>query len=274
MSIASADLKCRVTPQEQLLLNYVESAAHLSSRPVRPLHLQALLQLPRLADRHGLVSGLVIEDLLAELVQELPARSEWLVREADSSPRDLHFHEVDPGTATNVMQRFHYLRSPRQDGRAYGLSTRAGSLVGICVSSPLDVVQLCELLVSRGRTYHSARMVSRVFVFEGAPSNSISYMLSRVAREERHLGVTDLVTYVNPNMGFSGSSYLASGWCFLGTEPGTKYRYIDDRYTTDREIVARFGSIDGMNIRLLGHRFAESIMPLEPLLVFQTALVH
>jgi hypothetical protein len=275
MAIAAANLMCRVAPRERLLLNCVESAARAADRPARPLHLQALLQLPRCADSHSLVPISLLESLLADLAQELPDKGQWLVRDGGFSPRLLRFHKVEADGARDVMQRFHYLRSPRMDGRAYGLSTGAGHLVALCVSSPLDVEGLGKLLASRGRPTESARVVSRVYAFEGAPKNSISYMLSRAAQTERHLGVTDFVTYVNPNMGFTGSSYLASSWQLLGIEPGTKYRYVDGRYTTDRELAARFGRHDdGAYQRLLGRRFAVSAMPLEPLLVFHTILIR
>ncbi len=273
MGSASATLTRQVALDDAVLVEYVESAARAADRPTRPLHLQALLQLPRFADSFGSVAVPVIEELLAELVQELPVGREWVVPDAGSSPRFLSFHELDAGTAYDVTQRFHYLRSARMDGRAYGLSTPAGRLVAICVSSPLDVKRLRDLLASTGRSTEFARVVSRVFAFEGAPGNTISYMLSRVAREERRLGVTDLVTYVNPNMGFTGSSYRASGWQQLGTEPGTRYRYLDGRYTTDRELAARFGAHDDETYqRLLGCRFAVSVMPLAPLVVFHAVL--
>jgi hypothetical protein len=120
-----------------------------------------------------------------------------------------------------------------------------------------------------GRSPQFARVLSRVFAFEGSPRNSISYMLSRAAVEESCLGVTDLVTYVNPNMGFAGSSYRASGWNLLGTEPGTKYRCIDERYMTDRELTAKYGKTDDAGYSsILGNRFSASVMPLKPLLVF------
>lgn len=274
MAQAAASLMCRVAPREPLLSNYVESTAYAADRPARPLHLQALLQLPRLADTRGLVAGSIVGSLLAELAQELPERAQWIVRDGGLSPRLFRFHEVEAARARDVLQRFHYLRSPRTDGRAYGLSTNGGRLVALCVSSPLDVSTLRELLSSHGRPTECARVVSRVFVFEGAPKNSISYMLSQAAREERRLGVTDLVTYVNPNMGFTGSSYRASSWQLLGIETGTKYRYVDGRYTTDRELAARFSRHDDEAYqRLLGRRFAVSAMPLEPLLVFHTSLL-
>lgn len=271
MEILSATLKCRIEPREPLLLDCIESTASAAGRPARPLFLQALLQLPRIADRQSFAPVPIIEELLAELAEELPFKSEWLVPESLSSPRELEFHPLDPVTARDVMQRFHYLRSPRTDGRAYGLSTKTKRLVALCVSSPLDVARLDELLASAAHGEGHARVISRVFAFEGAPANSISYMLSRVAREERQLGVSDLVTYVNPNMGFHGTSYRASGWHLLGTENAIKYRYLDGRYITDRELATRFGLYsDDAYRRLLDGRFAVSTMPLEPLFVFHT----
>jgi hypothetical protein len=78
-------------------------------------------------------------------------------------------------------------------------------------------------------------------------------MLFRVAHEEGRKGETDFVTYVNPNMMFTGSSYRASGWQQIGTEPGTRYRYLADRYTTDRELARQFGAHDDETYqRLLG----------------------
>jgi hypothetical protein len=263
----------RVSPDDRPLQDIVESIARATDRPARALHLQALLQLPRLADPLAFVPVGVAERLLHELTEELPSQAEWFLPDSEASPRLLRFHSVDTGTAYNVMARFHYLRSPRTDGRAYGLSTSAGRLAALCVSSPLDVPVLSALLASAGRSSERARVVSRVFVFEGAPANSISYMLSKIAREERGMGVTDLVTYVNPNMGFIGSSYMASGWQKLGTEPGTRYRFVDGRYTTDRQLAARFDVHNDEDYqRILGGRFAVSIMPLAPLFVFHRTI--
>jgi hypothetical protein len=268
-----SSLACRIVPGDPLLLALVESTALATARPERPLYLQALLQLPRLADAYGCAEIAEAEGLLEELAQELPVESEWLVSDV-ASPRFLHFGELRPACANDVMQRFHYLRSPRTDGRAYGLSTAGGRLVALCVSSPLDVAHLEELLTAAGRLPESARCISRVFAFEGAPVNCISYLLSRVGKAERRLGVTDFVTYVNPNMGFTGISYRASGWQLLGDEPGTRYRYLDGRYTTDRRLASLFGERDDLSYsRLLGRRFAISTSPLAPLRVFHKRLM-
>jgi hypothetical protein len=65
-------------------------------------------------------------------------------------------------------------------------------MVALCVTSPLDVATIRSLLWSAQRSGEDARVVSRVFAFERSPKNSISYLLSRVKREEFRLGTTDL----------------------------------------------------------------------------------
>jgi hypothetical protein len=264
----------RIAPHSQDLLECVETIAHASSRPVGPLRLQALLQLPRVAEDTGFVVRVLVDSLLQELTNELPALGEWSIAGMVSeSLRTLQFQEIGLEEGREVMARFHYLRSPRLDGRIYGLRSKQGKLIAICVSSPLDVRSLDNLLNAEGRLTRSARVLSRVFAFEGAPRNTISYLLSRAGRAERKLGVTDWVSYVNPNMGFNGVSYLASGWHLLGEESGTTYRYLDNRYITDRELAARFGAHDDAEYgRCLGDRFTKNRMPLAPLLIFGRVL--
>src|ERR1051326_7304077 len=266
----------QVAPWGRPLLRRIEVVARSQERPVSSLHLQALLQLPRIADANGFVAADQVDALLNELVNELPIASEWFVCGVSSySPKLLTFHEVGLDQAREIMSSFHYLRSPRLDGRYYGLSSSEGRLVAICVSSPLDVEYLHNLLRLEGRDTQDARVLSRVFAFEGAPRNTISHLMSRAAQAERKLGVTDWVSYVNPNMGFSGVSYLASDWHLLGEQPGTTYRYLDNRYITDRELSAKFGyHNDDTYNRVLGERFAKNRMQLEPLLVFYRRLAQ
>jgi hypothetical protein len=264
-----ADLTCRVSSQDSALLSCVSDVARATQRPVRATLLQGLLQLPRIADERGIVSMPSALSTLNELAYELPPGEEWVVRGVPTSPRELIFHPVQNNVARDVMNRFHYLRSSRSDGRAYGLHTHAGDLVAIAVTSPLDVPRIEELLRKAGGPTQGVRVVSRVFAFESSPRNAISFLLSRVLNVERSQGTTELVTYVNPNMGFAGASYRASGWKLLGDEPGTTYRYLDGRYITDRMLRHRFGSaLDGED---LARRLEISKMPLAPLLIFGSA---
>lgn len=105
MAIAAASLMCHVAPRDRLLLNCVEAVAETTDRPTRPLHLQALLQLPRLSDQGGMVALGAVEELLTELTQELPDKAEWFVREAGRSPRLFEFHKVESSKARDVMQK-------------------------------------------------------------------------------------------------------------------------------------------------------------------------
>ena len=139
MAVALACATYRVAADDQFLIDRVESVARAAGRPVWPLYLQALLQLPRCANRQGLVVSGAADALLTELATELPRKGDWLVKDAASSPRLLLFHKLDADKSHEVMRRFHYLRSPRVDGRPYALSTTTGELVAVCVSSPLDV---------------------------------------------------------------------------------------------------------------------------------------
>lgn len=263
----------RVAPNDAGLLRCVESIALRTDRPFSPLKLQALLQLPRLADNSGLVERLTAASLIEDIANELPAAPCWKAgAESIDSLHSLRFGEVSADEAEHIMRTFHYLRSPRIDGRAYGLSAPSGAIIALAVSSPLDVGTITALLRNENRV-GPARVIARVFAFENAPKNSISYLLARTSSRERCVGTTDLVTYVNPNMGFNGVSYRASGWTLLGDEPGTKYKYLDGRYITDRQLIALLGTNDEARLtRTLRARFASSSMQLLPLLLYRTEI--
>src|SRR5262249_44053150 len=72
---------------------------------------------------------------------------------------------------------------------------------------------------------------------------SISSLLARVRRAliSSHPQVRALLTYMNPNLGFTGSSYRADNWALLGKEEGTRDLYVHGNYLTDREVLLRFG---------------------------------
>jgi hypothetical protein len=238
------------------------------------LRMQARLQLPRIVDLHGEIEATAAETLLYALASELPTTDEWTTGVDVDSPTGLIFSaDLPAAEAERVMRRFHYLRSPRTDGHAYGLYTRKRQLAVLCYVSPLDVPPVARLLKEHGASPETARVVSRVFAFEDAPRNSISYLLARVGFAESSDGVTDLITYVNPNMEFTGASYRSAGWTMLGQEFGTRYRYLNERYITDRELARQYGTRDDAGYRqLLQSQFEVSRIPLLPLLIFHKHL--
>jgi hypothetical protein len=72
-----------------------------------------------------------------------------------------------------------------------------------------------------------------------------------------------LLTYVNPNVGFSGASYKAANWLFFGREIDTKYAYLNEDYITLRAISEKVG-----NNEVSEDHLRYSVQPLEPLEVY------
>jgi hypothetical protein len=118
-------------------------------------------------------------------------------------------------------------------------------------------------------------VLSRVFAFDWVPSNTISFLLRRLVGRVRHANenVRVLLTYVNPNLGFTGASYRGSNWSKVAVETGTRYAYLDGDYVTDRELGRIFGTTDEGRLRArLGERLSYSRMPLQPLSIYAYAV--
>ena len=86
--------------------------------------------------------------------------------------------------------------------------------------------------------------VSRVYSVDRAPRNAISYLLSRVRSYlRRNMPSIDLlVTAVDPNLGFTGSSYRAANWQQWMTVRARPYLYDNGRYVTPRQLREKFGT--------------------------------
>jgi hypothetical protein len=176
--------------------------------------------------------------------------------------------------ARPILERFHYLRSFREDSRHFGLfGCDPDDPVALASTSANDVNVLVRIALRNGVMAEQSRVVSRVFAFPAAPPNAISMLLGRVGRFERQADVQMLLTYVNPNLGFNGGSYRASNWTLAGEEPGTAYDYVGGTYVTGRALQHRYGTTDPVRLgQLLGPRYARSYMPLLPLWVFAIEL--
>jgi hypothetical protein len=204
----------------------------------RDLLLQALLHLPRIAAADGTVDADAARREIARLRAERDAELAPLVDLASppSAPArldELEVRAVAHSVGDPILEHFHYLRSPRRDA-LHVAAIHRGRIAALCSFSPLDLPAIAAALPIADAA--EAMVVSRAFAFDWAPRNVTSFML---ARAERMAGVRDhkraLVTYVNPNMGFSGASFKAANWLPLGVERGTRYAYLDGRYVTDRE---------------------------------------
>jgi hypothetical protein len=133
--------------------------------------------------------------------------------------------------------------------------------------SPLDVQTLIEKLpVGVGSS--EVLVVSRLITAPEAPKNTLSFTLGRVfAWVRNHRGAIKLLlTYLDPNLGFSGSVYRATNWFLFATEPKRPYLYLDGEYITSRDLRCRFGFHHWETPEsAVGDRLSRSSVPLRPL---------
>jgi len=236
------------------------SPGELPSR--RDLLLQALLHLPRIANPDGTVSTLLAEAEINTLHERRRKELAPLRALAEPPARiptldQLKVVEMAADDAEPILTHFHYLRSFREDSSNVG-ALFEGRIVAVCSVSELDLPMVAAKLPIE--SIEEAAVISRVFAFDWAPRNAVSYLLARteqlspLARQARML-----LTYVNPNMGFTGSSFRAANWRPIGQETGTRYAYLTGSYITDRQI-------SRLSQPVFGH-LEFSTMPLRPLLV-------
>jgi hypothetical protein len=215
----------------------------------RALAVRVLLHLPRVASHKGWLTRWQVE-------RELRISAERLRNDARAASRylpvgrfqlcDLSFEEIDSSRALPVLTSLHYLRSARPHSRHFALVDPVdGRPVSLCSLSPLNWKcvgsQICSQFDIRPER---AWDVSRVYSADNAPPNAISALLSRVRRYLRRSvdSVDLLVTAVDPNLGFTGSSYRASNWQHWMTVRARPYLYENGRYVTPRQLRERFDS--------------------------------
>ncbi len=203
------------------------------------LRLRVLLHLPRYR-----AEQLDDEDLIHKEVERLALKTldlqreftEWTTQEPICllDKTRAYVCETSADMAAIIHERFHYIGSGR-DGRHFALQFADRQMPAALVTlSEMDVQKLKAYLpTARGKP---SLVLSRMFSFRWAPRNSITYLLGWVGRwlkNEKQL--ESLLTWVNPNLGFQGSSYRAANWIHIGSEP-TTYRYIKGDYLTARQL--------------------------------------
>jgi hypothetical protein len=92
--------------------------------------------------------------------------------------------------------------------------------------------------------------VSRVYSVDSAPRNAISFLLSRVRRylHRSTPSVDLLVTAVDLNLGFTGSSYRAANWQQWMSVKARPYLYDNGCYVTPRQLRESFGTSSLMDL--------------------------
>jgi hypothetical protein len=272
--------RLHVSPDSEDFSQLVAQVAIAESLSPLALRLEALLHLPRVADAHGAVewdrANAELQALAADLRNRtLPVQNlATPPRVQIESPRRMTVEESDV-VARTILTRFHYLGSFRYRSRHLVAWAPDGRPAALASVSPFDVPTIRNVLPA-ALTDGEIRVLSRVFAFDWAPRNTLTWMFGRVARvlaSPEGGTVKLLLTYVNPNMGFSGASYRAGNWTLIARETGTRYAYLDGRYITDRELIRRHGTSDPeVLLPRLGPRLEYSTKHQRPLEIYALPL--
>ena len=241
--------ECRSFSPVSSFAGLVREVARRVGVEPRALAVRALLHLPRTASYQGWVSRWQVDRELrinAERLWHDLRAARGYVPLQQFALADLTFEEVDPSRALQVLTLLHYLRTARPGSRHFALVDPVHRLpVTLCSVSALEWKCVAnqihsQFAISPERVWE----VSRVYSVDRAPRNSISYLLSRVRRYlHRSMPSIDLlVTAVDLNLGFTGSSYRAANWQQWMTVRARPYLYENGCYVTPRQLRERFGT--------------------------------
>ena len=199
---------------------------------------------------------------------------DWRNREAVPDLSKLRVVRFPDAAAKTVHRGFHYLRSGREGLHLAMVPAEWQTDHPPCslwTFSELDLPHVQRVIDGLGFDPGKCLVLSRSYTFRWAPRNAFSYGFAKCVaflRDEAYPDLDWLVSYVNLNVGFTGSSYLAAGWSILAREMSPSYTYLDGDYITRRNLRAEYGTGDyGVLSVRLGDRIQRSQIPLEPLLV-------
>ena len=246
---------------ESVLAGLAADMAEKRKVDARALGVRTLLHLPRVASVRGEVTRTQVDRELshsARILRQDSYAARNLISAGRSELQDLDFGPIEAAAAEAIFSSLHYLKSGRPDSLNFGLIDPADGLpVTLCSVSPLEWKRIGNQLQSRfgipcGRIWD----ISRVYSRNAAPPNAISFLLSRVRSTLRRSGrdIDLLVTAVDPNLGFSGSSYRAANWQQWFSVKARPYLYLERRYATPRQLRQTFGT---SNIAELQEKFPD-----------------
>jgi hypothetical protein len=224
------------------------SAASHGVEP-RALTVRTLLHLPRVAGHSGWLTRRQLDTELGNCAVGLRADHAGvldLIPTDRYALQDLRFVSYDARNAARIFGHLHYLRSARSGSRNYALVDPLHGLpVTLCSVSPLEWSVVGRQLRSQfDLPAERVWDVSRVYSFDVAPSNAISFLLAkaRTAIRQSDPAVELLTTAVDPNLGFTGSSYRAANWQRWMTIRPRPYLYLDGRYISPRRLRENYGT--------------------------------
>src|SRR5882724_2363942 len=241
-------------------------------RAIDPLTLrsQLLLHLPRLVTADDLPSErdiqreiLAVSDFLEESQRPY---AQWLKQpERTIALGDLEFVSLDADIAKIYHESLHYVGSYRP-GHHFAFRDKSSGRI-VCIGSVASFdLKHAEEKIAPHVDPRSVLMLSRFFAFRWAPQNTFSHFHGKLRLQlMKEFDTKLLFSFINPNVGFNGSSHKGAHWMPFALEEGAQYMYLDGRYRTMRFFVENYGTSDQNKLeKKLGHSFKVSTMALYP----------
>lgn len=251
-----------------------------STHGVSPTTLKALAlqHLPRKSDAFGLISfkwaQREVERLALQLLQRTNEAYDTLNMSHLEAPElsSCELRSVETEIGSVICDELHYLGMSRATAAHWGLFDPLKTVpFAYCCVSPLGLdARRANLSKTLGHDPRSVFDLARVYVMPFAPKNSISFMLSRLRKRVfRDKTCAAITTVVDPNLGFTGSSYRAAGWNFLTLLPRDLYAYVRGDFWTYGRLKKVFGTCNRRELQLLlGDEIEFSKIVPHPALVF------
>lgn len=275
---SNVNTKCQselMTETAQILLSEMARCYELEEDD---LLRRVLLQLPRLSEAELQNRRIVAKEIetVAQQLKKVKRKYKQILghNEKSLTLKELSFNVIPSDLASVINRNFHYIGYNRLRSIRLGFTsdscTGRHSIVSMITLSPFDLEHVSPFLPN-GIKSNNVLVVSRVFAFAWAPKNCISFMMGQMFKwiRQNKPRTKLLLTYLNPNVCFSGTSYKASNWILFGLEPNLKYAYLDRKYITLRALKSKFHASDEGCLRtLLGERLEFSVRPLAPLKLY------
>lgn len=206
----------------------------------RDLKIELMLQLPYFSSKSGMMQLDVAKHRAAELLDGMLERRSSVAfypesHNPDQRLKDLDVVRISEQEGRIISESFHYLHTSRSNSEHYVLTSGLPLWSAYFCISPPGFDDKNDSLVDDYPASPGKRIsfVSRAYTRDSAPRNSVSYALARILRSS-HLASTSsaVLTAVDPNLGFTGSSYLALNWEPLVQLEARPYAYVAGRFQT------------------------------------------
>lgn len=151
---------------------------------------------------------------------------------------EIFLDSVPPHIGICIQENIHYIKAARSDTDYHFGLYRKNHRVPFAYAafSPLDRHYLANLPQLRNIPTSSIFVLTRAYAFPRSPYNAMSVLYTQCfERLKQGAGATYILTALNQNLCFSGSSLSAANFELVAFSP-MKYYYLNGLYSTRRKV--------------------------------------